>query len=216
MYLEASVPAAGTARQTAVAPTATAAPSLEFAHVLSGGRVAVRGRRVAAQRAASLLIEPEVGDSVLVATAGDGSCWILSVLERQGGQACLSVQGAEAVRLRAPALHLDVAGELRADADQLTLRSRRVNLFAAEVQTVVSKLVTRCSAWLLSCQHATVSSRNWLHRTRHRVTVVNETDQLDAARVVMRAETNVTVEAEQLQLLAAQNVQVNGERILMG
>lgn len=85
-----------------------------------------------AKRAASCLLAPKVGDSVLLAVLPAGA-FVLAVLEREGGDRELVVEG----ELRLVAARVSVEAE-----DELTLRSRGASRLLGETLTLAAKEAT--------------------------------------------------------------------------
>ena len=106
------------------------------------------GNGMRALRAVSCLVEPQVGDRVLVSVAADGLCHVLHILARSdGGSASLSVPGAASVALRQSriALHaierleMGSAGEASLSAAGGTLSLNGRNLFVTVADSIVEQ-----------------------------------------------------------------------------
>lgn len=106
--------------------------------------------KVTATRAAGCLLEPGIGDLLLVAVAEDGRWFILQVLER--GDA------ARPARLLAPEKSVllagDGAGELSLRAGEVAFEGRTLTSRFDRIVTVARSAETRVERWLLECKRA--------------------------------------------------------------
>lgn len=127
-----------------------------------GGCLLDDGRR--ARRAVSCLVELQPGDRLLVAACADGEAHVLHVLGRQpGGEAALSVPGAQALALRQRrlALHaherVDIgsAGDIAVSAAGGSLSLEGRSVFVRAVDALVQQaehLIGRVGQYLLDAR----------------------------------------------------------------
>ncbi|MCB1735609.1 MAG: DUF3540 domain-containing protein [Gammaproteobacteria bacterium] len=139
------------------------------------------GRRVAT--AAGCLLQPRIGDRVLVA---DSPALILTVLEREPGQeAQLSVPGADTLRLSQRAIAIEARdqlalrslkdAELTAATGTLSVQAR--NLFT----TVIETMVERAADHLAKFGNYALDTAGLLRlRTRHGIVTADRQLRLDA------------------------------------
>lgn len=174
------------------------------------------GRRLAA-RAAGCLLEPAEGDTVLLGRSGPDRAFILTVLLRgPDAAATVSVEGADSVTLRAPALSLrgdescSVATAcLDVEAGETELRSGRARLIGDAVSAVVGTLETVGREL-----HAVA---DFIHRSAGTyLRVSRETDTVHGGTLLRRADGPTVMESEQTVLSARSDVRISGERISMG
>lgn len=198
-------------------------------HVLGveGCVVSVRadGAVHAARRAASCLLEPLPGDRVLLASLGDGSSYVLAVLERAAGEpATLSVEGDCALRLPSGKLQVTTAtGVGFVSAGEISMTSPSVEVKAAEGKvglgrlTVVGKELFAEIASVKTTLGAldTVAERV-MQKVQRAYRFVEELDQLRAKRVDYTAEKSMHLHGENALMTADGLVKLDGEHIHMG
>ncbi|NMJ40596.1 DUF3540 domain-containing protein [Roseomonas sp. JC162] len=191
-----------------------------------GGSMMVQAgaRRIMARRAASCLLEPAPGDTVLI--GGDlARCYVLAVLDRAGeGPARLSIEGDVEIRARDGQLRLaagkgvDIAAReeivIEADAvsvkagsgrfllDDLVLIGRsamshigRVRTIGRTVETVVDRILTR---------------------TKRSLRISEESDHVRAGQIDLRANGTFHANGETTIVTAATLVKVDGGQIHLG
>ncbi len=153
------------------------------------------------RRAAACLLLPMPGDRVLVA-GGGGDGYILSVLERGCSAAAdLSVPGAEALRLHAPALEVH-APELLLQVQHTTLAGRTLSAVLSAVEAVAGT-VRLCADKLVS--QAGTSLR-----------VVDAIDSTVAGSVLVQVHQTYALQSEQAVIAASGEVRLDGKQISMG
>lgn len=153
--------------------------------------------------AAACLLQPEVGDLVLLCKtqqlsdgAQDNKWWILSVLQRgqPAAPAMLSVPGADAVSLQAP---------------QLSLCTERLHVRATTVH-VVARQLTR----LVNVFHAIGNTVTEQCRTK--TLMVEEVNSTQSGTELRESKDVMMLKGSQLMLDAQQTVRIDGKHILMG
>jgi hypothetical protein len=169
-----------------------------------------------ARLAASALLQPQVGDLVLLAWP-DGHCWVLSVLERHAGSpARLSVPGASSLALSSPKLQLQADHSLDIQTHRLELQAQHsqlrmgvVKLTARLVQVAAERLCT----WAEVIQ---TRAQSLLVRAEQRVSQIDQVDLLHAGQVLTQADQLMQLKARHLQAKAEETVVVDGKQILLG
>jgi len=169
-----------------------------------------------AQLAASALLQPEIGDLVLLARSLD-QCWLTSVLQRNTvGPAHIGVAHAQSLHLVHPRLHLQGTHSLQIHAHSLQVHAEH-----AQVQLGVVKLASRLvqiaterlCTW---AEHIHTQAHSLVVRAEHRVTKVDQVDHLQAGQVLTEAEGLMQLKARHLQAKAKDSVFIDGKQILLG
>ncbi|GAA5164919.1 DUF3540 domain-containing protein [Viridibacterium curvum] len=174
--------------------------------------------------AASCLIAPNVGDTVLLVS--DGSCaWILAVLERLDKSALriesehdiaihssagkLSLQGAHGLSVRS-----DTALDL--SADTLHLQAREGNVLVEQLSWLGKSALAHLGRieWVGNLLEA-VSERMRI-TTRHSLREVEELDQVRAGTMDQRVEGTCTIRAENTIVTARELVKLDGGQVHLG
>lgn len=178
-----------------------------------------------AKRAVSCLLDPVLGDHVLLAVFGDGSAFVLAVLERtEDGPATASLDRDLTLRVPNGQINLvakdgvgivstgdvsivgaavDVkAAEGRLSIDRVAVLGRQL---LAEVATV--KLVAGAVDSVLD---------RWVQKVKRAYRTVEELDQVRAKRVDYTAEKSMHLHAENALVTAGELVKLDGEHIHLG
>jgi hypothetical protein len=178
-----------------------------------------------ANRATSCLLEPAVGDVVLLALVSTGPVYVLAVLEREpGAPATIAMDGNLEVKLPAGALGLAaqdgvrlvsgkdvsvVCGEIGVNAvdgrvalrrlsfvgDFLSAELERVKVFAGTLDSVLDRLS---------------------QKVKRSYRVVEETDHLRAERIDHAAKKSLSLRAESAHITAEELVKIDGDQIHLG
>ena len=160
-----------------------------------------------AERAVSCLVEPRVGDRVLVHAAED-TTYILAVLARPEpstvrllveGDAELAATGT--LKLRAPAL------DVRAFEGAVFIE--RLSYWGARAQALLGKVS-------LSAESVDSVVDRISERVRYAFRKVGELDQLRARRVDYRAEEDMSLRAENAVVLTRKLAKIDGKQIHIG
>lgn len=175
-----------------------------------------------AQRAASCLLEPRVGDRVwFVAEAGPSGqqpSYVIAVLERAAGEAParLSVDGAPALHVEAEVLRLRANEKLEVQAEEVRVQGRRASVVLDECSTILRALFTHANRWtLVGKAIETLADRIVTHsKTAQRT--VETVDQVKAGTIDYRAEHSVQIGGEQALVTGAEIVKLEGGQIHVG
>jgi hypothetical protein len=169
---------------------------------------------VRARRAKGCVVDPETGDLVLVSRGGDGSAWVLAVLEGAGpsrltlpGDATLQAEG----DLSVGAGHklLLAAPELVAEAATATLRSDRVGVVARLADLVAD-------ATKLTGERLHVLVADHLAELGRSIRRVAGLDHTAAGIIDSRAEDTASLHGRYATLTAEKDVRIDGDQIHMG
>lgn len=194
---------------------------------VEGGGVVVRADRgeLRARRAMSCLLDPALGDRVLVAVVEDGSAFVLAVLERQDdGAAAVTMDRDLAFRL--PSGRFDVVAK-----DGVGLVS------TGEVSVVAGGVEVKAVDGRLSIDRITALGRHLLaevanvkvvagaidsvldrftQRVKRSHRIVEEMDQVRAERIDYSAEKSMHLYAENALVTAEELVKLDGENVHLG
>lgn len=167
---------------------------------------------VRARRALSCLVSPNLGDRVLLARLGDGSSFVLAVLEREEEDAELRIASDRSISIEAPAGRVDVvasegislvtAGKLSASFDTLMAVGQRV-LADARKATLVGGVVETIADVLAQ-------------RLKRSTRVVTGVDQLRAGHADYQVDKALRIHSENAFVTASQVVKLDGENIHLG
>ncbi|MFT2798571.1 DUF3540 domain-containing protein [Serratia sp. N21D137] len=178
-------------------------------HCFADGSVTVKneGRGWHCRRALSCLIEPQVGDRVLISSV-DKQVWLLAVLEGdESRQSKLSVPGN---------LHIHSAGELSLSGNSLRVNAQQGYCHVNEMDysgdklsafVTLSRVVGKCaeSVW----HTVTQISHNLLRTTR-------QTEQVRAGQLDMKVEDYARLHAHNIVITSKAITKVDSEQIHMG
>ena len=209
-------------------PSYTASPTgLIQARVVDAGedicRLAWATGGFTARRAASCLLQPATGDTVLVAEAG-GSLWVLAVLARGDSPAVLSLPADSTLKVSQGGLRLAVQDELTLAAGrQLSAVAPEVSVDAARVGFAVG--VLQLAAGLVDAtvdQVKTVAALLDTIAERVRLKAGSTHRQVQDMEHVQAGQLNVAVKSvlnlrgKHAVMSAENEVRLDGERIHLG
>ena len=184
------------------------------------GEVHLDGQDLPARRAASCLLTPQPGDTVLLAQTARGTAsWVLAVLERATPDtvAALSVAGACDTQLTSAGSLTLLAGDRLAHAAQhYTLLAESAQI---DVETVT--LRSRFTRWVADAIETTARTidsvtERYTLRARSSLRVTSEADTLRAGQVDVHAEAGLLLSGEQAIVQARGVVKVNGKQVHVG
>jgi hypothetical protein len=171
---------------------------------------------LSARRAASCLLEPRPGDSVLVSGPTLEAAWIIAVLERQSaGPARLSLEGDAELTVTGN-LSLRAEQSLRLEADALTLRARegtalidRFHAFGREFTASVGQLKLVGNLLETFVERVTQFAKMSLR-------TVEGCDQLRSGVVDYQAEQTLNLRGREIVATAEELVKIDGGQIHLG
>ncbi len=168
--------------------------------------VELDSRAYPAKRAAGCLVAPEQGDKVLLFRENDEYLYILSVLEKSAAASTLDFAGE--VNVIAPAVHIRGdrqvqlhSADLNMHATQGTFSFLRLNVAARTVQTQIKTF------------HALMASV--VQRVGRCLRIV-EIDRVRAGRMQTQVQGRWKLHAKDVEAVAAKDVKMDGEQILLG
>jgi Protein of unknown function (DUF3540) len=186
---------------------------------LAKGRIVVLldGDERTMPRAASCLLSPEAGDRVLVAGNGP-EAYVLAVLERPGpAPAVLTADTpSKAMVLAASQLALRAEEEAEIHAPRMNIKGGRFTI-AAETLSFVAKLLTQTlERWQTSAQKVDLVANDIATKAARRVTIVDETDTLEAGVVLQKVEATIVTTARAVVIAATEDLRLDGTRVTVG
>jgi hypothetical protein len=187
--------------------------------------ISLDGGTVEAKRAMSCLLDPVAGDRVLVALIGDGSAYVLAVLEREGeAPGTVSLDRDLTVELPEGRLSVVTAeGVAMASGGDVSVVAPSVSVKAVDGQLGVDRLAVVGRHLLAEFANVKVAAQvidSVADRVRQSVKraykIVSELDQLKAERVDWKAEKTMHLHGQNTVMTADELVKVDGEHIHMG
>ncbi|MCY1669075.1 DUF3540 domain-containing protein [Rhizobium sp. SL86] len=167
------------------------------------------GDTVMARQAASCLLAPAIGDTVLVHIAADDS-YILAVLERSAARTAeLGVPDATDVTL-------SVAGRLNLSAQTVGLAAGAIEILSKTLLLAGESLTSRFRRMTETVSDKISSARSLTATFHNRTTLVKEVDMLEARMQVQTVETVSTHNSEIALITASRDIRLDGERVSVG
>jgi hypothetical protein len=175
------------------------------------------GRLVSARRAASCLLEPAAGDRVLVACS-ECEHYILAVLDRPGtAPASLSAHvPSDATILRGAEIVIRAGRAISLEAPAATVQVRRFQLFADAMGFVGGLLTQAVERWRTAASHVEVVSTEISTKAARRISLIEETDVLQAGAQVQTFATASVTSAQSVVVAAKEDLRLDGERVTVG
>jgi len=186
--------------------------------------VRIGQQRRACLRAASCMLAPEPGDEVLIALEGERAGWVLAVLQRASDSPARLCVGDNA--------ELAVSGKLRIMAGEelalmspkrLQVSSRAIQLSAKlaeaavdQVSAVGANLQTHFGQVRTLADKMDHVATRLVQRIKRRYQFIEDSDQLRAREVDMRANELLSMQGKQTVLTAEQVVKVDGDQVHVG
>ena len=195
------------------------------------GRVEARGVRVGerlldASRAASCLVAPTAGDTVLVAEAS-GRAWVLAVLSRADQDAVATrIEADGDLEIVAPRGRVTVAARdgieavtaaaAKLSARELSVQARVASLMVDAAEIVGGAVNAAVDRWALQAGTATTVAERLVQRARLAVREVAELDQVRAGVLRITGKDAVQVHGKLVALTADDLAKVDAAQIHMG
>ena len=176
-----------------------------------------------ARRAASCLLQPGAGDTVLAADLADGT-WILAVLVRGGSPAVIPLPADSTLRVAQGSLQLSVPDELTLAAGrQLTAIAPEVSLQAARAGITLGALQFAAGLVEATVDHIKTATE-FLDTVAQRVRLkavsvhreVEDLEHLKAGQLFYSIKNVLNMRGKHAVVSAQSEVRVDGERIHLG
>lgn len=167
--------------------------------------------------ATSCLVAPEPGDLVLVAGHSEGG-YVLAVLERPGSAPAVlnAVTPSDVMVFGAKKLVMRAAEAVEIDAPQTNIRGKRFTV-TVEALSFVAKLLTQTlGRWQSSAQKIDTVATDIATKAARRVTIVDETDMLEAGAIVQRIDAASVTNAQAVVIAAGEDLRLDGARVTVG
>ncbi|WP_231927853.1 DUF3540 domain-containing protein [Caballeronia cordobensis] len=207
-------------------------PAIDLAYATVTGRAdrwflfdAAGGAPLRALRAESCLIEPECGDTVLVAAGGPNAIsYVLAVLARaQRSGAALVLPGDVALhtddgalRVEAASVDLKASRSLTMQAPDIALTGVRGEMKFQRVEAAIQQLHAGFGTISTVAQQVTSTVGRLIQRARDSVRFIDDTDETRAGRVRMQVEERMHVSARHATILAEGQVKIDADKIDLG
>lgn len=192
-----------------------------------GERVLVRvgGELVHARRAKGCLLEPQTGDTVLVARSEDGS-FVLSVLVGQSteSESVVAVDGDLTLRSRAgrvaivgnEGVSVTSGGEISVNAPTVTARTMTATLFADTLSYLGRKVDVHVDRVKMLGQTLETAIDHVSSRVKHSFRIIDEIERVKAKELHVNAEATLNMHGKNTLLTAQKLVKLDGEQITIG
>jgi hypothetical protein len=192
-----------------------------------GPTFVVRGQEgtYRASRAVSCLVEPEIGDRVLVSAVGDDEAYVLAVLRRDADEApTIAVDGDLRVRLASGRFEIAAQeGVVLASGKDVSVVSDEVRVNARTGHVVVEQLAmigarVRAEIDGLKIAAKTIDqvAERVLQRVKRAYRFVEEAEQVRAETLDYAADKSLSLRGENALVTAQELVKVDGSQIHVG
>jgi hypothetical protein len=180
---------------------------------------------VEALRAVSCLVEPEIGDRVLVAGPEHGELYVLAVLARPGGQplhmklsgdVALGVAKGQLTLAADEGLHLASAKDLSITSPELRIRAEQSHLVMDRITHVGSRLLSHARRIKLVADVIDTFTERLSQRVKRSYRFIDEMDYTRAKEIDQAAEGNISIRGENTLTTARRLVKIDGEQIHVG
>jgi Protein of unknown function (DUF3540) len=179
-----------------------------------------------ATRAVGCLVEPEMGDRVLVVSEEDGESFILSVLSRQDTRTTnISVAEGDLV-MRATQGQVIIAGQTGVDvltggtaniaASAVEVRAARGKFAVLWLETLSETVKAELGRVKLAAEAFDSVLGRFSQRAKRSYRTVEEIDQVRANQIDYAAEGNARIKGENALLTATDVAKINGEQVHLG
>jgi hypothetical protein len=178
-----------------------------------------------AKRAASCLLEPMLGDKVLMVTDTEGADYVLAVLERSGeGRAVMHLPGDAEIRTDTGSLRISGRDGIRIQTPgEMTLQSSTLAVQALQGDVTIQSLSLVGDAWRSCIDRVKTVGRSFdsiLERCHQRVSrsyrIVEEMDQVKAGQIDYTADTSLQLHAKYALVTAEDLVKMDADQIHLG
>ncbi|MCC6527516.1 MAG: DUF3540 domain-containing protein [Polyangiaceae bacterium] len=184
------------------------------------------GESVEARRAVGCLVEPAVGDRVLVAGAAASAEWyVLSVLDREAAvPVVLAAEEDLTIASRAGSVHLLAAqdldcaagGAVRLAAPELHVEAAEATLGIRALEYLGDKVRVQAERVLTVARFLDTEAERWSQRVDRAFRFVKEMELLRAKQVDHAVEETLHLRARHALVYANQVVKIDGDQIQLG
>ncbi|WP_437809965.1 DUF3540 domain-containing protein [Sorangium sp. So ce1078] len=177
-----------------------------------------------ARRAISCLVEPELGDRVLLALHDEG-CHVLAVLEREG-ESPVRLTADGAIEVSAPSGHLTLAAEQGVrivSPGETTIASGKVRVAANEASLAVGavtyigeQLAAQVDRVKTVAREVESVADRWVQRLERAYRFIAESEQVRANYIEVSATTAVSIKAKTTIVSGGELAKIDGGQIHVG
>lgn len=178
-----------------------------------------------ARLAASCLVEPAIGDRVLVAGDLEGDIFVIAVLEQKDASATritvegdlhLGVPKGRFSVVSAHGVDLVSAGDIALTSTELAVRSDKAQVFFDQLSYVGRKVLAQAGALkFVGGMFDTIAERI-SQKVKRSYRVVEEIDQVRSNQIDYRAEKNMSLKGQNALVTADELVKIEGDQIHLG
>lgn len=177
------------------------------------------------RQATSCLLEPEIGDVVLLAIpANDPGGYLLAVLEREGKQATLAAAGDLVIAaprgrvtvVASEGLELATPKQIGVRADELRVQARSARVFFDECAAIVRSMFASLTKLTHVGEVLELLVDRVTQRSKHSVRAIEGLDHTQAQNLELHAQNSVHVRATRTVVNGSEIVKVDGGQIHLG
>lgn len=192
--------------------------------------VRVGGDLVHARRAKGCLLEPQAGDTVLVARSssslGDDACYVLSVLVGQSveNESVIAVDGDLTLRSTTgrvaivgnEGVSVTSGGEIAVNAPTLTARTMSATVFADTLSFIGRTVDAHVDRIKVLGQSLETAIDHVSSRVKHSFRIVDEIERVKAKELHVNVEATLNLHGKNTLMTAEKLVKIDGEQISLG
>jgi hypothetical protein len=190
-----------------------------------GIRVEAEDEIFLARRAVSCLVEPAIGDRVLIAGDLGGDAFVIAVLERLvpasirvslAEGVSLGVQDGRFVVAAARGMDFVSAKDMTLTASDLTLRAPNGRVFFDHLAYIGQRVFAQAEGIRLVGRFFDAVVERISHKVKRSYKVVEEMDSVRSEQIDYRATKNLSLRGENSLVTAKELVKIDGEQIHLG
>lgn len=204
------------------------APEQQIAKIVgragNSWHVDLGGQRTTAARARSCLLEPALGDRVLVLVSG-AECWVLAILDRSGESDCrLSFPGNVAIDLSqgglsvhsTKALVFSSADSVRVSAPLYSLSANVAEHVVQGVSWIGRKLVSTYESIRTVSRSTESVTQTRREHSRDSIRSVEQVDRVTSGLIDYRAEGNFAIRGQNIVAKGRELAKIDAKQIQLG
>ncbi|MEO1199736.1 MAG: DUF3540 domain-containing protein [Pseudomonadota bacterium] len=173
------------------------------------------GANVTAKRAASCLVVPAPGDTVLLSLV-DGTAFVLAVLDRAEPSQPVQLAPGAHVTLSAETVTVEAASELQFRAPTVGITSEFLRLVGKRAAHVFSRVTEALGHLTTSADRIDTAATLVSTKAKDRTTVVSETETEKLGTLMQTVDGTATLTSHSTVILAQEDVRMDGKRIITG
>jgi hypothetical protein len=178
-----------------------------------------------ARRAVSCLVEPAVGDRVLVAGDLNEDLFVIAVLE-QGNVSATRITVAGDLHLGVPngrfsivsaqGVDLVSAGDISLTSSELSVRSDKGHIFFDQLSYIGRKVMAQAMVFKFVGEIFDTVAERITQKVKRSYRIVEEIDQVRSNQIDYRAEKNMSLKGQNALITADELVKIEGDQIHLG